>query len=544
MKKRTLILLALGLALNSCAQKHEKKIEEINGFLSYHEKLNKFNGAVLVAQGNKVLLTKGYGYRSFESKKLNDTTSIFQIYSITKTFTSTLIFKLIEMKKLSLADRLSKFYPAFPNGDNITLKHLLTHTSGINDTRAPNARETEEDRLSTFGKNKPHFAPGEGWAYCNGGYQLLGYIIQKITGMPYEHAIREYIFNPLGMSKSGFDFKGLSRPEKTTGYHTFTNDIKEIAVLYDSAGPFSAGAIYSTVGDLYKYYKSFKSHQIINEASQQIAFTSTKANKGYGHGWQLNNGFFKGTTIYHTGGAVGFRSNFTMIPEEDICIIILNNHENANPEYLTREIIDILNSKSVDLTQEIALTTSQLEKLVGAYSIKEPQPMMIYTSIVDGRLAVQVAGQGKATVVAKDENTFVQAEAGVILEFRKDEKGFYSEMEIDQGWLHKMRAKRVELSWGLLGDATSKGWGDGKPDIKLVPDKERKGLWLLKNFTFKKGEFKFRLNNDWNINYGDNLADAVLDLYGENIKIEAGVYNIELDLTDEATPRYTVLKIE
>lgn len=545
MKKQMLILLAFGLAQFSCAQKNEGiKINSIDEFLTRYEKLNKFNGTVLVAQHGKILLSKGYGYSNFEKKISNDTSSIFQIYSITKTFTSTMIFKLIEQGKLSLDDRLSKFYPSFPNGDNITIEHLLTHTSGINDNSdVTNAVETEEYRVSLFGKNKPNFAPGEGWAYCNGGYQLLGYIIGKITAMPYEKAIRENIFNPLGMSSSGFDFKNLSSLEKVNGYHIFTNDKKETAVLYDSTGPFSAGSIYSTVGDLYRYYKSFKSHQIINEASQKIAFSPSKQNKGYGHGWQLNTTPFKSKVISHSGGAAGFRSNFAMVTEEDICIIILNNHENANTEFLTGRIIDILNNKSFESIKEAKLKTTDLEKLIGAFSIKEPMPMMVYTSILDGRLAINVSGQGKTIVIAKNENTFVQEEADAILEFIADKKGIYSEINIRQG-PHKMVAKRIESSWGLIGGATSKGWDDSIPDIKFTEDKERKGLWVLKNITLKNGEMKFRLNNDWNINYGDNNGDKMLDMHGENIKIETGVYDIILDLTEEAKPHYTVLKKE
>jgi len=543
MKKQLLILLALGLALVSCAQKKEaEKIKNIDDFLSHNVTINKFNGAVLVAQGNKILLSKGYGYRDFAKKILNDTTSIFQIYSITKTFTSTMIFKLIEQKKLALDDRLSKFYPSFPNGDSITIETLLTHTSGINENAdMPNAPETEEYRVSLFSRNKPNFSPGKGWAYCNGGYQLLGYIIAKITGMPYEHAIRQNIFNPLRMKKSGFDFKRLSDDSKVTAYHIVTNNKKEPAVLYDSAGPFSAGSIYSTVGDMYKYYKSFKNYSIISKASQEIAFSPCKTNPRYGYGWQLNTSENKRRMVSHSGGAVGFRSNFAMALDEGICVIILNNHENANAEYLTEKILEILDNKPFELTQEMKLKVTDLEKMVGAFSMKEPRPMMLYTSILDGRLAIDVAGQGKITVVAKDETTFVQEEANAVLEFIKDEKGVYSEINITQG-SRKMNAKRIVSSWGLIGDATSKGWVDNIPDIKFTEDTEKKGLWYLSNITLSKGEIKFRLNNDWSINYGDDNADNVLDEYGKNINIEAGLYDIMLDLRDEEMPKYAVSK--
>ncbi|WP_057940514.1 serine hydrolase [Algoriphagus resistens] len=546
MKKQLVILLAFGLALNSYAQTNgdmnsENKIKAIDDFLTRYEKLNKFNGTVLVAYKDQVLIDKGYGYADFETKAYNDSQSIFQIYSITKTFTSTMIFELIEQGKLSLDDRLSKFYPSFPNGETISIGHLLNHTSGINDhSEEPDAPATEAYRVELFGKNEANFPPGEGWSYCNGGYQLLGYIIAKVTGMTYEEAIRETIFNPLAMSSSGFDFKNLSRPEKVTAYHVFTEGIKEKAILYDSVGPYAAGSIYSTVGDLYKYYKSFGSHRILSEASQEIAFSPSKTNKNYGHGWQLQMDSTMSRIISHSGGAAGFRSNFAMIEKDDACVIILNNHENANPEFLTRRIIDLLNDKTFQPVKEMKLNAEELGKFVGAFSIQEPQ-LMLYTSILDGRLAIDVGGQGKQLVIATDQHTFIQEEADAVLKFIKDENNQYSELHIIQG-SRKMIAKRIESSWGVTGTATAKGWDDAIPDIKFSEDKGVNGRWILENITLMDGDMKFRLNNDWNINYGDNQGDKILDMHGENIKMEAGVYDIILDLTDDANPHYSIVK--
>ena len=541
MIKQCLILLALGLALTSCAQNEMSiKIAAIDSFLAYNQNLNKFNGTVLIAQGEKILLNKGYGFRNFEDGILNDSSSIFQIYSITKTFTSTMILKLIEQKKLSLDTKLNKFYPTFPNGEQITIEHLLTHTSGINDdSDGQDAPITEDFRVKLFGNNKPRFAPGESWSYCNGGYQLLGYIIALIEKTSYEHAIRKNIFEPLGMSQSGFDFKSLSIPEKTTGYQVFTNEKKQTAELYDSLGPFSAGAIYSTVGDLYKYYKGIKSREILSEDSQSIAFTPSKTNKGYGHGWQIQSNMMNPTIYLHSGGAAGFRSNFSMIPDKDICIIILNNHENANADYLTNKILDVLNNKSIELTPEVILTNGQLQKFVGAYSLTKPRKMMIYTSILDGRLALQVDGQNKSTVIAKNENTFIQDEAGAILSFSNLENGVYKQMDVKQGG-RNMEANWVESTWGLIGSATSKGWDDVSEDIKMIQMGKNQLVWQIKNISLNEGEFKFRFNNDWSINYGDNNGDKKLDLFGANIKVTKGIYDIILDLTDETSPQLTI----
>ncbi|HMS66901.1 MAG TPA: serine hydrolase [Saprospiraceae bacterium] len=544
MKKLTIILLALGLAWVSCAQNgNQSKNNEIDKFLNRYVNLNKFNGTVLVAKGGDVLLHKGYGFADYEKRKLNDTNSIFQIYSITKTFTSTMILKLADQNLLALSDPLTKYFPTFPKGENITIQHLLTHTSGINDDAGDkNAPQTEEYRVAQFGKNKVHFAPGEGWSYCNGGYQLLGYIIKQITKKPYELAIRENIFNPLGMSNSGFDFKNLASPGKVNAYHIFTNDVKQSAELYDSIGPYAAGSIYCTASDLYKYYNSFKTHQLLNQESLSLAFTPSKTNGGYGHGWQIKTGLFKNRVIGHSGGAAGFRSNFSMILEDDICVILLNNHENANTEFLTQRILEILYDKVFETVEEVDLNVDHLEKLVGAYKLTEPRPMLLYTSILDDRLAIDVDGQGKSTLIAKNETSFIQEEASAVLEFQRNENGIYSKIKITQGNF-SMVAERIESSWGLLGSATAKGWDDVIPDIKFTEDRAQKGLWVLKNVPLTKGEIKFRLNNDWNINYGSNEGMPRLNMHGDNIQIlEAGIYDMRLDLTDESNLKFSIIK--
>ena len=131
MKNTITFLLAFGLAQASFCQKTiTQKLDEL---MQAYSNVNKFNGSVLVSWKGKILLEKGYGIKNAQANTLNDAHSIFQIYSITKTFTSTMILKLVELNKLSVTDKLSKFYPGFPKGDSITIEHLLTHTSGIYD---------------------------------------------------------------------------------------------------------------------------------------------------------------------------------------------------------------------------------------------------------------------------------------------------------------------------------------------------------------------------------------------------------------------------
>ncbi len=535
MKKTLLILLTYGLTQALFCQ-HTTQ-QKLDALMDAYCKVNKFNGSVLVSQKGKILLEKGYGIKNFQSKTMNDEHSIFQIYSITKTFTSTVILKLVELKKLSLSDKLSKFYPEFPKGDSITIENLLTHTSGIYDYTHGNNMpdQSEKSFLAFLAAKLLDFSPGSNWSYSNSGYYLLGFIIKKITGISYEMAVRKYIFTPLEMKNSGFDFKNLSNKNKTTGYSVFSEETKKEVIPGDSTGPFSAGAIYSTVGDLFKYHSCLQEFSVIKKASLEKAYLSFKNN--YGYGWIIKS--YEGKKmVSHSGGFEGYRSNLARIPEDDICIVVLNNNENANVEILTKKILDILYNKPYKTPFEIKLSKEVLKKYTGTYQVATP-PLVMYITVEDGRLVAQASGQQKTIVLAQKENYFFAEEADGFLEFLKNEDGIFNELIIHQGG-QDITGKRIYPTWGLIGTATSKGWEANMPDIKFTEDALKRGLWVLSNITLSTGELKFRFNNDWNINYGDNGNDTILDMYGENIKIEAGTYDIILDFSDEAKPKYSV----
>lgn len=528
-----MLLLTFGLTQALFCQKTTQ--QKLDALMDAYCKVNKFNGSVLVSQKGKILLEKGYGIKNFQSKTMNDENSIFQIYSITKTFTSTVILKLVELNKLSLSDKLSKFYPEFPKGDSITIENLLTHTSGISDDTHGNHAE---ELLIPFLATKPlDFSPGTKWSYSNSGYRLLGFIIKKVTGMRYEDAVKKYIFSPLQMTQSGFDYKYLSNKNKTMGYEIFSDEIKKEAIVYDPPGPFAAGAIYSTVGDLYKYHKGLQTFKIVNREALKKAYTPFKNN--YGYGWMVNS--YEGREmVSHSGGAAGYRSNFTRIPGDDIVIILLNNTENANVELITKNLLNIIYNKPYKIPFEIKLSKEILKKYTGTYQVATP-PLIMYITVEDGRLVAQVSGQQKTIVLAQKENHFFAEEADGSLEFLKNEDGILNELIIHQGG-QNITGKRIYPTWGLIGNATSKGWEANIPDIKFTEDTLKKGLWVLKNIKLNTGELKFRFNNDWNINYGDNENDKILDMYGENIKIEAGTYDIILDFSDEMKPKYNISK--
>ncbi len=308
---------------------------KLDTLLSAYAKLNKFNGSVLVAKNGVILLNKGYGYCDAAVKAPNDEQTIFQLGSITKQFTSAVILKLEEEKKLSVSDKLSKYFPDYPKGDSITIEELLTHTSGIynytndggfmkNEITKPATRE----KIMALFRNKPlDFSPGTGWNYSNSGYCLLGYIIEDVTKKTYEQAVRKYIFTPLHMTHSGFDFTDLKSNEKATGYFKLNDKETVAAPIVDSSVSFSAGAIYSTTGDLYLWHKALEKNMILSKEQQERAYTPVKNNYGYGWGIDSTEGKRR---VSHGGGIPGFTTNISRVPEDDICIVLTAEGNNSD----------------------------------------------------------------------------------------------------------------------------------------------------------------------------------------------------------------------
>lgn len=169
-----------------------------------------------------------------------------------------------EKGKLNIQDKLSKYFPEFPFADSVTIYNLLTHTSGIfNYTNSPEFMKTEavkpadKDKIFALFKNKPlEFTPGSKFSYSNSGYSLLGYIVEKASGQPYERLMHDLILQPLGMQTAGFDFAHNNSANKTTGYNFIKDDKFEVAGIVDSSVAYSAGSLYGSVKDLYAWHQA------------------------------------------------------------------------------------------------------------------------------------------------------------------------------------------------------------------------------------------------------------------------------------------------
>ncbi len=443
MKKTGSLLLALWFAGAAIAQSLPSPAipQKLDSLLAAFEKQKLFNGSVLVSWKGTVILQRGDGYKDLAANTRNDEHTIYQVGSVTKQFTSAIILRLQEQGKLSVQDKLSKYIPDYPHGDSITIENLLTHTSGIynytNDgafmtTRT--AKPIERDSLVARFKYKPlDFLPGSTFSYTNSGYILLGTIIEKVTGKPWFQVVREDIFQPLRMDHSGFDFAGLKSPDKATGY--FSPAASQGASIVDSSVSFAAGALYSTVEDMYKWDRALYSSKIIGQASLQKAFTPYKGN--YGYGWSIDSAWGK-KVVEHGGAITGFTSFILRVPEDGTAIILLDNRQSGALGKIAAAINALLHGEKYELPKErieITVDTAILRQYTGSYQLT---PNLIITiTLENGRLKGQPSGQGKAELFAERENFFFLKVVDAQIEFVRGADGKVEKMLLHQGGVER-----------------------------------------------------------------------------------------------------------
>jgi len=397
--------------------------------------------AVLVAQDGRILFEKGYGQADRERHLPATAQTKFRIGSITKQFTAAAILKLQEEGKLSVHDKLAKYIPDFPRGDEVTLDHLLTHTSGIRSyTDKPGFMDTvttpvkTEDLIQSF-KNDPYdFSPGQKWHYDNSGYFLLGYIIEKVSGQTYGEFLRQNFFGPLGMTNTGVHRSGLHLDNEALGYSYdgsgFTN-----ALNWDMSRAGGAGALYSTVEDLYRWNEGIFNGKVLSPASLKAAFTAVKTDEnkenastnGYGYGWFL--GQLRGAQeISHGGGLQGFSSFLLRLPRERFTVVALANALPGAPEVEPSALAHALAEVYLGTKLEPRAITkvnknvppSAFEAVAGRYDYGGA----IATFTHEGdHLYAQLAGQPRFEVFPKSETEYFWKVADAQVTFVKDSSG-------------------------------------------------------------------------------------------------------------------------
>src|ERR1051326_7185161 len=307
------------------AQDHAAKIQEM---LALAHKYRQFNGSALVAESGKVVYKGAFGMANMEWNIPNTPDTKFRLGSITKQFTATLVFAVVEQGKINLNGELSDYLPDYRKdvGEKVTIHNLLTHTSGIPSyTSQPGFFENVsrnpykvDEFVKKYASGDLEFEPCSKFEYDNSGYFLLGAIIEHVTGKPYEQVLKENIFDPLGMKNTGYG-------KTPDGY---TN-----APYLDMSIPYAAGSLYSTVDDLYLWDQALHTDKLLSAQSKALMYTPFLNN--YAYGWEVRNASFDKNVqvITHDGGINGFTTTIVRFPKEKNLIVMLDN---TGSEYLDR----------------------------------------------------------------------------------------------------------------------------------------------------------------------------------------------------------------
>ena len=343
--KKLIALFALCISIIGCSS-----IPSIKQGQSLDEYLSSipFSGSVLVARDGKILHAKGYGFANIDLKTPATTETQFLIGSLGKKFTALAVMQLQEQGMLHLDDPISKYLEDFPNGSKITIRNLLMHSAGlpdyINDWSNIKYQELSPDQLIDLFKNKPlRFTPGSKVEYSSSGYVVAGKIIEKISGLTYPEYIEKHIFLPLGMRQSAY---GLNK-NYAVGYKD-----KRPQKIVNLSIPYAAGALSSSVSDLYLWDQSFYDLALVTPKSISSIFPSDRDALGWGFGmgkykvvaglgWLIYETTY-GPEYSHQGNIDGYSSVIARFPNQRALIVILSNEDQYDVWTLKNQIAKVI----------------------------------------------------------------------------------------------------------------------------------------------------------------------------------------------------------
>ena len=431
-----IIFISLIISVNLQAQE-KNKIPGLDNYISNIFKklqIGLMPGAsVLVSQNGDIIYQKGFGYADIEKKIPITPVTKFKIGSISKQFTAAAILKLQEEGKIKTEDKLSKYIPDFPRGNEVTIYQLLTHTSGIHDYNStPNLDITKPvtpQALLDIIKKLPYdFNPGERYLYNNSGYFILGYIVAKISGKTLGDYLNETFFKPLGMNNTGIYETNKVLNYEAQGYSIKGETVKK-ADFQEMSWAFGVGSIYSTTKDLYKWNEAIFNGKVLSEATLKAAFTQAVLNSGgkvdYGYGWFLstNRGL---KFIQHSGVSNGFYSYLERQPENKLTVCVLYNSlptpEGINPISNGQVISEFILSDKMEKQNigviETTVSENILKKYVGRYNYGHAMAMLV--TLKDKQLFGQITGQPQNPLKPISANEFYFKVMNAKIKFASD----------------------------------------------------------------------------------------------------------------------------
>jgi CubicO group peptidase (beta-lactamase class C family) len=355
--------------------------------------------SVAEVKNGRTILAKGYGFADLENDVPATAETVYRIGSITKQFTSAAIMRLVEQGKLSLDDTLQKFLPNFPTqGNRVTVRHLLNHTSGIKSYTSLGPRwarvirlDLAPDSVVALFANEPFdFKPGDAWAYDNSGYFLLGMIIEKVSGKPYGQYVKDELFTPLGLESTIYCDQAPLIKHRAQGYAPQPGGGFINAEPLSMTQPYAAGSLCSTVTDLAAWTLALSSGKVVSPASYKMMTTPLTLNDGkpLTYGFGLGIGTLGGhRQVSHNGGINGFISELHHYPDDSLVTVVLTNTGALAAVQLERLIAR--RALGIKDLPAVAIDAPALERFVGEYAIGTTR---LKVFVEGGRLRAQPPG--------------------------------------------------------------------------------------------------------------------------------------------------------
>jgi len=380
-----------------------------------------FSGSALVAKAGQVVFQTSYGMANHEWSIPNTEKTKFHIASVTKTFTAAAIVMLEQQGKLKLTDPLSKYVPDYLNGDRITIEQMLSHSSGLPDYYSlPEYPARKYQRVTlpdliAWVKTKPlDFLPGSKSSYSNTGYGFLAYIIEQVSGKPYEQFLAEEILRPAGMKDTGTLRDEVLIPARADGYRPGLGDPGlRNAPFYDKTILKGSGSLYSTTGDLYAWCRAIQARRFFDIRTL-----------AYPYGWGARETKSKHKYIEQSGRDPGFASHIAIFPDDDLVVIVLGNLEDAAVNGIADDLAALALGESPQPPAARAQTSASIphvEDYAGRYEVS---PTFLIDVRAEGSdLYLRGTGGDYLPLEATGKDSFFYRQLYVKVGFKRDKSG-------------------------------------------------------------------------------------------------------------------------
>ncbi|WP_152392966.1 serine hydrolase domain-containing protein [Paenibacillus guangzhouensis] len=350
--------------------------ERIDRYLNIQTQNGYFMGSVLISYQNQVILNKGYGFANYEHQILNSPVTKHRIGSISKQFTAAAVLLLQEEGRLRTSDSVSRYIEQFPNGDAITIDHLLAHTAGVYNRWPPFQSMRLHSELSELvkhiGAQPLVHRLDEQFHYSNPGYMLLAYIVERVSNIPFDLFLDKRLFQPLQMLDTGHDDHQKILTHRSSGY-IYNRDLLH-ADFSDISKAVGSGSLYSTVEDLHKWSLALIEGRVLNEESLQYMLAPSRHH--YSCGLFFHEVDVSGKIrlrIGHLGRTEGFIGAVERFADDETMIIVLSNYEYAPIEYLRKDITELIYGGTPFLPGEftpLPYCKIIMQRLSGQYEIE------------------------------------------------------------------------------------------------------------------------------------------------------------------------------